>query len=64
MEGSYEFIAQGGQYDRDGLSKQNYVGTISVTLPGGRDTTFVDTVEYFVARPVIRFSHLSSSIIS
>ena len=57
--GSYEFIAQGGQYDRDGLSKQNYIGTISITLPGGRDTTFVDTVEYFVARPVIQIQSAS-----
>ena len=57
--GSYEFVAKGGQYDREGLSKQNYVGTISVTLPGGRDTTFVDTVEYFVARPVIQIQSAS-----
>ena len=41
------------------MSKQNYVGTISVTLPGGRDTTFVDTVEYFVARPVIQIQSAS-----
>ena len=57
--GSYEFVAKGGQYDRKGLSKQNYVGTISVTLPGGRDTTFIDTVEYFVARPVIQIQSAS-----
>ena len=32
--GYYEFTAKGGQYDREGLSKQSYIGTISVTLPG------------------------------
>ena len=57
--GAYEFIAKGGQYDRDGLSLQSYIGTISVTLPGGRDTTFVDTVEYYVARPVIQIQSAS-----
>ena len=57
--GYYEFTAKGAQYDREGLSKQSYVGTISVTLPGGRDTTFVDTVEYFVARPVIQIQSAS-----
>ncbi len=57
--GYYEFTAKGGQYDREGLSKQSYVGTISVTLPGGRDTTFIDTVEYFVARPVIQIQSAS-----
>ena len=57
--GSYEFVAKGGQYDRDGLSLQSYIGTISVTLPGGRDTTFVDTVEYYVARPVIQIQSAS-----
>jgi gliding motility-associated protein GldM len=57
--GAYEFIAKGGQYDREGLSLQSYIGTISVTLPGGRDTTFVDTVEYYVARPVIQIQSAS-----
>ena len=57
--GYYEFIAKGAQYDREGLSLQSYVGTISVTLPGGRDTTFVDTVEYYVARPVIQIQSAS-----
>jgi len=58
-KGYYEFTATGGSYDRDGLSKQSYIGAISVTLPGGRDTTFIDTVEYFVARPVIQIQSAS-----
>ena len=50
--GYYEFTAKGGQYDREGLSKQSYIGTISVTLPGGRDTTFIDTV-------AVSYTHLT-----
>ncbi len=57
--GYYEFVAKGGNYDKEGLSKQSYIGSISVTLPGGRDTTFIDTVEYFVARPVIQIQSAS-----
>ena len=57
--GYYEFTAKGGNYDREGLSKQSYIGAISVTLPGGKDTTFIDTVEYFVARPVIQIQSAS-----
>ena len=57
--GYYEFTAKGENYDREGLSKQSYVGAISVTLPGGKDTTFIDTVEYFVARPVIQIQSAS-----
>ena len=57
--GYFEFTAKGGQYDKEGLSEQTYIGTISVTLPGGRDTTFIDTVSYFVARPVIQIQSAS-----
>jgi gliding motility-associated protein GldM len=52
--GYYEFTAKASGYDRDNLSQQSYIGTISVTLPGGKDTTFVDTIDYYVARPVIQ----------
>ena len=57
--GYYEFIAQGGGYDKDGKVKKSYIGTISVTLPGGKDTTFVDTIDYYVARPVIQIQSAS-----
>ena len=58
-KGSFEFTTTPGAYDRDGLAKKTYIGAISVTLPGGRDTTFIDTVEYFVARPVIQIQSAS-----
>ena len=57
--GYYEFTAKGGRYDREGLSQQSYIGAISVTLPGGKDTTFVDTIDYYVARPVIQIQSAS-----
>ena len=57
--GYYEFTAQGGGYNSEGLAEKQYIGSISVTLPGGRDTTFVDTVKYFVARPVIQIQSAS-----
>ena len=57
--GLYEFTTTPGSYDREGLAKKSYIGAISVTLPGGRDTTFIDTVEYFVARPVIQIQSAS-----
>ncbi|HIF48793.1 MAG TPA: gliding motility protein GldM [Cytophagales bacterium] len=52
--GNYEFTAKASGYDREGLSQQRYIGSISVTLPGGMDTTFQDTITYYVARPVIQ----------
>ena len=57
--GLYEFTTTPGSYDKEGLAKKSYIGAISVTLPGGRDTTFIDTVEYFVARPVIQIQSAS-----
>ena len=57
--GYYEFTAQGSGYDREGLSQQSYIGAITVTLPGGKDTTFVDTIDYYVARPVIQIQSAS-----
>ena len=57
--GYYEFTAKGGGYDREGLSQQSYIGAITVTLPGGKDTTFVDTIDYYVARPIIQIQSAS-----
>ena len=57
--GYYEFIVKGDRYDKNGLSQQSYIGSISVTLPGGKDTTFVDTIDYYVARPVIQIQSAS-----
>jgi gliding motility-associated protein GldM len=57
--GYYEFTVKGDRYDKNGLSQQSYIGAISVTLPGGMDTTFIDTIDYYVARPVIQIQSAS-----
>ncbi|MGB3182515.1 MAG: gliding motility protein GldM [Cyclobacteriaceae bacterium] len=52
--GKVEFTAQPGKYDKDGLSKKSFEAAISVKLPNGKDTTYTETIEYFVAKPVIQ----------
>lgn len=52
--GQVEFVARPGNYDKDGFAKQTYEAAIKMTLPGGRDTVFRETIEYLVARPVIQ----------
>ncbi|MFA0961765.1 gliding motility protein GldM [Roseivirga sp. BDSF3-8] len=52
--GKVEFVAQPGQYDKDGLAKKSFEAAISVRLPSGKDTTYTETIEYFVAKPVIQ----------
>jgi len=49
--GEIEFVAQGGEYNSEGLSKRTLVGTITIPTPSGRDTTYRLEEEYFVARP-------------
>ncbi len=46
-----KFIAQGGSYDKNGLSKRVYTGTISYNDPSGGAKTIPVTGEYFVAKP-------------
>lgn len=58
-QGFVEFTANASNYDKEGLSKQSYVAAIKVTLPGGRDTIFSETFEYFVVRPVIQIQSQS-----
>ncbi|EMR03783.1 type IX secretion system motor protein PorM/GldM [Cesiribacter andamanensis] len=57
--GKVEFPASASSYDADGLAKQTYKAEIRVTLPGGRDTTYTNTIEYFVAKPVIQVQSAS-----
>lgn len=49
--GEIEFVAQGGEYNSEGLSRRTLVGTITIPTPSGRDTTYRLEEEYFVARP-------------
>lgn len=57
--GKVEFPATASSYDAEGLSKQTYKAEIKVTLPGGRDTVYTETHEYFVAKPVIQVQSAS-----
>jgi gliding motility-associated protein GldM len=45
------FIAQGGSYDANGLSKRTYSGSISYNDPAGGAKTIPVTGEYFVLKP-------------
>jgi gliding motility-associated protein GldM len=48
--GKVEFVASGGAYDKaTGLAKKSFKADIKLA-----DTTFTNTIEYFVAEPVIK----------
>ncbi len=52
--GKIEFLASPGDYDRDGLAKKTFKAAIKLKLPGRQDSTLVEDITYFVARPVIQ----------
>ncbi|WP_439880622.1 gliding motility protein GldM [Pontibacter sp. MBLB2868] len=51
--GKVEFVASASNYDADGNSKQTWKGQVTINQ-NGRDTTFVVTEDYVVAKPVIQ----------
>ncbi len=53
-KGKIEFMAKGGNYDKDGISRQSYIATVTL-----KDSVYRDTIEYFVARPVIQVQSAS-----
>ncbi|MEQ9423384.1 MAG: gliding motility protein GldM [Cyclobacteriaceae bacterium] len=57
--GLIDFVATPGNYDANGEARKSFIGTISFTMPGGNDTTFVDTIEYYVVRPVMQIQSAS-----
>jgi gliding motility-associated protein GldM len=57
--GMVEFVAQGGNYDKDGNLKKTWTGQITIPKQGGGDTTFNHTEEYIVAKPVIQIQSAS-----
>ena len=57
--GKVEFVAKADSYDKDGLAKKTYTAEITIDTPGGGDTTYTNTIEYFVARPVIQVQSAS-----
>ncbi|GAB3763754.1 type IX secretion system motor protein PorM/GldM [Spirosoma pomorum] len=50
-QGLIEFTAQGGSYDKNGLSKRTLNGSISYMQPNGENKTVTFNREYFVAKP-------------
>jgi hypothetical protein len=57
--GTIEFKASGGNYDKEGMSKQTWKGEISMPKPGGGDTLFPISEEYIVAKPAIQIQSAS-----
>ena len=57
--GKVEFTATPGKYDKNGNAKKTILAEIKVPQGGGTDTTFVDTIEYYVVRPVIQIQSQS-----
>ena len=52
--GQVEFMASAGNFNEEGLARKTFESKITVSLPGGKDTTYTETQEYFVAKPVIQ----------
>lgn len=52
--GKVEFTATPGNYDANGNIKKSFLAEIKVKLPGGRDTTYRNEIEYVVAKPVVQ----------
>lgn len=57
--GKVSFTATPGNYDKSGNASKSFIGAISVKMPGGRDTTFIDTIEYIVSKPVMQIQSAS-----
>ena len=51
--GKISFLATPDKYDRDGLAKKTFKAAIKLKIPGG-DSTFVQDIDYFIAKPVIQ----------
>jgi gliding motility-associated protein GldM len=58
--GIVEFtVGAASSYDKEGLAKKSFVGEITIPRPGGGDTTYTQTIEYLVAKPVIQIQSAS-----
>jgi len=57
--GLVNFPATPGSYNAQGEAKKSFIGAISFTMPGGKDTLFVDTIDYYVVRPVMQIQSAS-----
>jgi len=52
--GRVDFLATPGSYNKEGLAKKTFRAAIKLPVPGGKDTTYVEDIAYFVAKPVIQ----------
>jgi len=57
--GKVEFTATPGAYDKEGNARKTIFASITLPQGGGNDTTFMDTIEYFVVKPVIQIQSQS-----
>ncbi|WP_425389984.1 gliding motility protein GldM [Ekhidna sp.] len=57
--GKVEFTATPGNYDKEGNARKEIIASITVPQGGGTDTTFTDTIEYYVVKPVIQIQSQS-----
>ncbi len=46
-------VGAAAKYDKDGMAEKSFEAAISLKLPGGRDTTYKETIKYFVVKPTI-----------
>ncbi len=51
--------ATAGNYDKSGNASKSYIGEITLKQPGKADTTFIDTIEYIVQKPVMQIQSAS-----
>lgn len=56
--GKVEFRATAGKYDKNGNARKEIIAEITIPQ-AGQDTTFRDTIEYFVVKPVLQFQSTS-----
>jgi len=56
-----EFRASGGNYDKNGLVKKTWTGTIKYPKPGGGDSVYVVKYDYYVVKPVIQIQGEATS---
>ena len=56
--GKVEFTAKPGSFNAEGNAKASWTGTISIKQ-NGRDTTFVQKVEYTITKPVMQIQSAS-----
>ncbi len=56
--GKVEFVATPGNYVNN-QARKTFEAAITVPMPGGTDSTFMSTIEYFVMKPVIQIQSQS-----